>query len=315
MSGYLFLTLLYVAFRYFDSSPANIHALAGNFIHLWLWHISTTLLLLSILVRQLDGLVGLCGCVVGFFMLFGVLYWPHPEPTCDDSSCVEFTVMTYNASALTDPETAYITLRDSGADIIVVQELQASQGEIFQQNLSDVYPYQALYMPDISDGIGILSYYPINDSETFRLSDEGFSYIKAEIAINDETFTVIGVYAPPPHQIPYRSWFRAELPYLLDIATEDPNTILFGDFNTTDQTDDYQTIVNAGFKDAWREAGWGLGLTLPANNRLGRFRSPKLVRIDYVFYTEAFAANEVWMGPPTGSDHLPVLARLVFTPE
>jgi vancomycin resistance protein VanJ len=37
-----------------------------------------------------------------------------------------------------------------------------------------------------------------------------------------------------------------------------------------------------------------------------------LVRIDYVWYTDDFRATRAWVGPDAGSDHLPVLAELVW---
>jgi endonuclease/exonuclease/phosphatase (EEP) superfamily protein YafD len=35
-------------------------------------------------------------------------------------------------------------------------------------------------------------------------------------------------------------------------------------------------------------------------------------RIDYIWYTGDFRAARAWVGPDAGSDHLPVLAKLVW---
>jgi endonuclease/exonuclease/phosphatase family metal-dependent hydrolase len=67
------------------------------------------------------------------------------------------------------------------------------------------------------------------------------------------------------------------------------------------------------FADAFREAGWGLGITWP--NGYGNFLTrllPPMIRIDYVFYDpDVFNSAQAHVIPNSGgSDHFPVVATL-----
>lgn len=111
------------------------------------------------------GLLGLN--VVAFGGAFGHLFLPQTHASSDSAT---LRVMTYNvAHSLTPPETLVTALRTSGADIIALQELVQPQARAIEQNLSDLYPYQALYGYGIP-GKGLLSRYPILEEELFYLS-------------------------------------------------------------------------------------------------------------------------------------------------
>ena len=75
--------------------------------------------------------------------------------------------------------------------------------------------------------------------------------------------------------------------------------------------------------DAWREAGWGFGHTFPGEPTPERGGSRPvllgvpvptwLVRIDYIFHSDALVTIAARVGPGDGdSDHRPVVATLSF---
>ena len=82
-----------------------------------------------------------------------------------------------------------------------------------------------------------------------------------------------------------------------------------GDFNQTDQNNNYKILVDADLKDAFREAGWGFGGTWPASG-LGMIRN--LIRIDFIWHTDHFQAIRAWVGDGAGSDHSSLFAELVL---
>jgi endonuclease/exonuclease/phosphatase family metal-dependent hydrolase len=98
---------------------------------------------------------------------------------------------------------------------------------------------------------------------------------------------------------------------LAKMALGGEKTILLGDFNFTDQNQDYRVLTQAGLADAHRSGGWGLGLTYPKKGWSGGVRLP-LVRIDFVFLTGDICAQRAWVGEDGGSDHLPVLADVAW---
>ena len=97
--------------------------------------------------------------------------------------------------------------------------------------------------------------------------------------------------------------------------------ILVGDFNMSDQSEDYRRVA-AFYTDTYREVGWGMGFTFPdftyaeaVPNVLPAVSMPvrPLVRLDYIFHDEAFQALEARVLPSSGgSDHRPLFARLAL---
>ena len=124
------------------------------------------------------------------------------------------------------------------------------------------------------------------------------------------------LHPPPPHWF-LRAFDASDRQRALNVslrraAAETLPVVLAGDFNLTDQTRDYQTIVGAGFQDAFRAAGWGLGLTFADFSYLSPLFSlaPPFIRIDYVFADETFTPVEARVGASAGSDHYALRAVL-----
>lgn len=94
------------------------------------------------------------------------------------------------------------------------------------------------------------------------------------------------------------------------LSNHDP-VIVGGDFNCTAHTTIYKsfyTILN----NAYDEAGWGFGFTFPAINML---HLPAMVRIDHIFYSSHFKVTTAKvLSTSGGSDHYPILAKLVISP-
>ena len=223
----------------------------------------------------------------------------------------DFTVMTYNVgNGLAPPLKLARALRESGADIIGLEELTAAQAEAIQQNLTDIYPYQILYGMGIP-GKGILSRYPIVDSTQLELHPERPD-LRGFIEMEEHELQIIVAHPPPPrfHRTgihPTRD-ARQQFDLLLQIAVSGEPTILLGDFNMGDRQAQYTALKAAALRDAFHEAGVGPGVTFP--RRRGRVRLMPMVRIDYIWYTEHLRATRAWVGADAGSDHLPVLAEL-----
>ena len=75
------------------------------------------------------------------------------------------TVMTYNVGAgLAAPLRLVEVLRQSGADIIGLQELAPEQGAAIADLLGSDYPYHVLHATGIP-GKGLLSRYPVRETQ------------------------------------------------------------------------------------------------------------------------------------------------------
>ncbi len=293
--------------------------LLSNLIH-WLLLPSLPILTFMLIKRRWRDSVlwGIPALV--FLILFGGLFLPSfaPEHTCDPGapgSCTHLRVMTWNLFGIlqADRQAQIDLIRNSGADIIALQEVSLDSEAAIEAQLSDMYPYQILF-PDGISGTGLLSKYPVSDDVIFKTDAGILCNTKAVVDVNGLEITVFSVHPPPPIAMSrpvYESRSRDEIIALIRMTSDAGPVLLMGDFNISDQSPDYDLLTNEGLHDAFRDTGWGFGSTWPANNRfIGKFLP--FVRIDYIWHTPDFQSVNAWTGPRAVSDHLPVIADLVY---
>jgi len=232
------------------------------------------------------------------------------------------TVMTYNvANGLVRPEALTALLRDSGADIVGLQEVAADQAAAIEATLADAYPHRFL-LPLGIPGKGLLSKLPLLDVEPLPFYPRRPD-LRARVVVAGTPTTVIVAHPPPPrfrHRLTPDEATRRQVASLIAAATAGGPAVLMGDFNAIAWTATYRRIAAAGLADAFRAAGRGTGVTLPkrlarwadGRNPLGKLPLPAVLRVDYVWVTGEVRPLAVWVGPHAGSDHLPVLARLAI---
>jgi endonuclease/exonuclease/phosphatase (EEP) superfamily protein YafD len=228
----------------------------------------------------------------------------HPAPRA-------FVVMTHNAgNGLAPPATLAAVLRAAGADLVGLQEITAVQATALERDLADLYPHRVLYGEGIP-GKGLLSKFPLRDVERLRLYPDRPD-LRATVEMDGAALSVIVAHPRPPgfhwNGFYMNAHSLAQVAALIRLATTGAPTVLLGDFNLTDRARLYAEIRRAGLIDAFRAAGQGPGWTLPT--RYFRLPLTPLLRIDYIWYTAHLRAAAAWVGRDSGSDHLPVLARM-----
>ena len=317
--------VIFLALRLLTGERVWFVALFNNFLH-WLLLPSIPLLAVALLGRRWQRAAPLAVNVLAFSWLFGGLFLPNPSPTCHNP-CLTLTVMSYNINAdNATPDRLIPVLRDSGADVIALQEVGPGQAATLETSLLDEYPYRVLRGYGIP-GIGLLSRFPLAEYEVIE-DVLTFPYMVATLNVDGQSLAVINGHPPPPardwRQGVYYSRGIDEIRVLLEHVQPGEPTLMLGDFNATDQGQDYKLLTDAGLADAFREGGWGFGATFPAarwrvqarlpNAPVLTIPLPPLVRIDYIWYTGHFDTQRAWVGAYTGSDHLPVLAELIWYP-
>jgi vancomycin resistance protein VanJ len=232
------------------------------------------------------------------------------------------TVMTYNVGAgLAAPRRLVEVLRQSGADIIGLQELAPEQGTAIADQLGGDYPYQVLHATGIP-GKGLISRFPIRETALLELHP-GRPDLQALVAAPGGEITVIVAHPPPPrlgrNRIRQAALADQQISGIAVVATRGQPAVLLTDFNRVGWQAAYRQLRQSGLIDAFGTAGRGTGFTLPTRfshlayhgHPLGELPLPPLLRVDYVWHTAHFRALASWIGGNAGSDHLPVLAELV----
>ena len=258
-----------------------------------------------------------------FLFFYAPLFLPQNITVPPDAHQIK--LLTYNMQAEEDLlEPMVDVIRNSGADIVALQEMSGKMAARLDQAVADIYPYRALHpMTSPYHGRGILSRYPLlNDHAWPEEYPIPVRLQRVQVDVNGTTITLYNMHAPPsvpifegPYDVAPR---KQQIADLVDMAAQESGAVLMmGDFNTTDMDENYGRIT-AHFADTFREVGWGLGFTNPDwqhdNPRRGPSFMPMYQRIDYVFHNTFFTPVEARVGSSSGgSDHRPLFAILALS--
>jgi vancomycin resistance protein VanJ len=242
-----------------------------------------------------------------------------------ETKSLPFCVMTYNVgNGLAKPEHLIPLLRSSGADLIGLQEVSNLQAEAIHQELDKLYPHQAIF-PGGFEGQGIISRFPLRSVEQLHLYPSRPD-LTCVVGMDGVSLGVVVAHPPPPRLhmrgIQFDTQTKSQISALVKAAVDHPTAVLMGDLNFCEWEKTYAELEEAGLIDAFRSAGDSVGYTLPV--RLGLWKRLKwvnrllrwiplwpVIRIDYIWHTGTLTTVAAWVGGDAGSDHLPVLARLV----
>ena len=233
------------------------------------------------------------------------------------------TVMTYNVgNGLADPGRLLRMLRGVAVDLIALQELGAAQAAVLSRALGDRFPYYVLVAAGF-EGKGLFSRFPIREHEQLDLYPARPD-LRAVVDVDGAALTIVVGHPPPPRLgrggLAFQPAATAQIGRLANLTLDSAPAVLLGDFNLTPRHPYYARLCAAGLIDAFAAAGVGRGSTLPRRvGQSSRVRLPlgwisllPLLRVDYIWHTSGIRAGAAWIGEDAGSDHLPVLARLMI---
>jgi endonuclease/exonuclease/phosphatase (EEP) superfamily protein YafD len=257
--------------------------------------------------------------------LFGWMWWPKFLQA--QVSDVALTVMTFNMLGYNrHPEGVVGAIRDSGADVVALQELNTATAAHIQRELANTYPYQVLNSHEGDSGMGLISRYPLRRVDVALPGDWIGEPQVLSLDWHGIWVTLLHVHARSTdmgsmnRMATIREREQQARTLASFVAARSEPLIALGDFNTTDQSVAYTTMTSA-LTDSWREAGWGPGHTFPgaassgsSRHRIAGILVPKwLIRIDYILHSPHLRAVRAWLGPwDEVSDHRPVLVRIVL---
>ncbi|MFE4172319.1 endonuclease/exonuclease/phosphatase family protein [Streptomyces sp. NPDC056909] len=235
--------------------------------------------------------------VVAWFGLFGGLLLSRSDPEYD------VTALQHNVSDVNpDPSGTARKLLDARADLIALEELAPSARPAFGAVLTPEYPHHTAM-----GTVGLWSRYPLVDIRRVDIKPEGIGSgwdrgLRATARTPQGDIAVYVAHLPSVRlglTTGFSSAWRDESAALLGAAlAAEPleKVILLGDLNST--VDDRGL---APVTSRLNPPASGFALSWPA--------SFPLARIDQIL-TRAASVTHVWSLPATGSDHLPIAARV-----
>lgn len=224
---------------------------------------------------------------------------PTGEPQAQVLAVASANVHLHNRN--TEALTAW--LAQERPDVLVLLEVSPAYAQGLR-TLRD-YPFQHIVAEDSPFGIAVLSRHPLQQIEVIE-DAQGIAHIEAQLQWHGQPVGIIALHPMPPLTPQYHRVRNAKLAALAKHATaSDIPTVLAGDLNATPWSSAFSGLAQLGLRRAS-----GLAATWPAvlQGVLG-------LPIDHVLVTQHWAVVARKVGPQLGSDHLPVLVRLVPTLE
>ncbi|MFE9764863.1 endonuclease/exonuclease/phosphatase family protein [Streptomyces sp. NPDC005808] len=212
------------------------------------------------------------------------------------------TVATHNVNADNpDPSGTARDVAASGADVVALEELTDTAVPTYEKALASTYEYHS-----VQGTVGLWSKYPLSDSLPVDIKLGWTRAMRATVTTPEGPIAVFVAHLPSV-RVKLEAGFTAHqrdtsADALGEAIADDPNkqVILLGDLNGT-MNDRALNAVTAQMRSTQGAAGSGFGFSWPA--------AFPMARIDQIM-VKGIEPVTSWTLPRTGSDHLPVAARV-----
>jgi len=291
----LLLALVMLTHGRIPNRIGNLGSLTETFLP-WLGVFIPVLLALALVRRSASALIAVLLSGAVWLNLFGGLL---TDKTGADG---DLTVATHNVNADNpDPSGTARDVAASGADVLALEELTASAVPVYEKALASTYKYHS-----VQGTVGLWSKYPLGD---VRPVDIKLGWTRAMRATVTAPAGPVAVYVAhlPSVRVKMKAGFTArqrdKSANALGEAIADESlkqVVLLGDLNGT-MNDRALNAVTSQMRSAQGAAGSGFGFSWPA--------SFPMARIDQIM-VKGIEPVTSWTLPATGSDHLPVAARV-----
>jgi endonuclease/exonuclease/phosphatase (EEP) superfamily protein YafD len=190
-------------------------------------------------------------------------------------------------------------------DVIVLEERTRQEAQRLGEFLPS-YPYS--YNEPRPHGVVIFARWPIASAESLPLAEGGVLAARVTLDWRGRPITVLGAHLHWPLGSTNSRLRNAELAGLATLAAARTEPLIVaGDFNITPWSAHFRAALErSGLTDS--AAGHGLAPSWPAQF------PPLGIRIDHCWVSRHWRSTDVRLGPSLGSDHLPLIADLEFTP-
>lgn len=286
-------------FAFHSVLPDSMGSLVEAFLP-WFGLAVVVLLILAVVRRSATALVALVLPVAAWIYGFGGLLLPVGEPGGHDLVVVQHNVSDEN----TDPAGTARALAKAEPDLIAVEELVPSAVPVYERTFAADFPYHA-----VQGTVGLWSRHPLSGVRALDIKPDGITeeWNRGLRAVVSAPHGELAVYVAHLPSVRVRasglaSAWRDESAGLLGnaVAAEEVKAvILLGDLNGTVDDRGLGPLTSR-----MNVAERGLAFSFPV--------SLPVARIDQVMARSA-TVRHVWTLPATGSDHLPIAARV--TPD
>ncbi|MFI9805028.1 endonuclease/exonuclease/phosphatase family protein [Streptomyces sp. NPDC052301] len=291
----LLLALVMLLHAHIPNGVGNLGSLSETFLP-WLGLAVPVLLVLGLIRKSATALLAVLLPAIVWLNLFGGLL------TDKTGTGGDLMVATHNVNADNpDPATTARDVAGSGAQLLALEELPASAVPVYEKALAPTYKYHA-----VVGTVGLWSRYPMTDVQAVDIKLGWKRAMRATVATPQGPIAVYVAHMPSV-RVKLKAGFTARQrdtsADALGEAIADESlkrVVLLGDLNGT-MNDRSLNAVTSQLRSTQGAAGSGFGFSWPA--------SFPMARIDQIMVRGVDPVSS-WTLPRTGSDHLPVAARV-----
>lgn len=274
----------------------NLGSLTETFLP-WFGLAIPVLLILGLVRKSATALIAVVLPTIVWVNLFGGLLLSDKTGTGGD-----LTVATHNVNAENpDPSGTARDVAASGADVLALEELTASAVPTYEKALASTYKYHS-----VQGTVGLWSKYPMSGIKAVDIKLGWTRAMRATVATPEGQIAVYVAHLPSV-RVKIEAGFTARqrdtsADALGEAIAAEPlkRKILLGDLNGT-MNDRSLNAVTSQMRSTQGAAGSGFGFSWPA--------SFPMARIDQIM-VQGVEPVTSWTLPKTGSDHLPIAARV-----
>ncbi|MGC9541131.1 endonuclease/exonuclease/phosphatase family protein [Streptomyces sp. UG1] len=277
------------------NAVGNLGSLTETFLP-WLGLFIPVLLVLALVRKSATALIAVLVPAIVWLNLFG------GQLTDKTGAGGDLTVATHNVNAdNADPSGTARDVAASGADVVALEELTAAAVPTYEKAMASTYKYHS-----VQGTVGLWSKYPLSGVNPVDIE---LGWTRAMRAVVNAPSGQLAVYVAhlPSVRVKVEAGFTARqrdksADALGEAIADEPQSkvVLLGDLNGT-MNDRALRAITAQMRSTQGASGNGMGFSWPA--------SFPMARIDQIM-VKGVEPMTSWTLPQTGSDHLPVAARV-----
>ncbi|MFV0136326.1 endonuclease/exonuclease/phosphatase family protein [Streptomyces sp. HMX87] len=283
------------AHAHIPNAVGNLGSLTETFLP-WLGVLIPVLLVVALARKSATALIAVLLPAIVWLNLFGGLL------TDKTATGGDLTVATHNVNAdNADPSGTARAVAASGADVLALEELKASAVPTYERALAATYPHHA-----VVGTVGLWSKYPMSDVRSVDIRLGWKRAMRATVATPAGPVAVYVAHLPSV-RVKLEAGFTARQRDTSADALGEAvaaerleRVVLLGDLNGT-MNDRALNAITSQMRSTQGAAGDGFGFSWPA--------SFPMARIDQILVKGVEPVTS-WTLPETGSDHLPLAARV-----
>ncbi|WP_330304094.1 MULTISPECIES: endonuclease/exonuclease/phosphatase family protein [unclassified Streptomyces] len=289
------LALVMLLHAQIPNTIGNLGSLTETFLP-WLGLIIPVLLILAFVRKSATALIAVLLPAIVWLNLFGGLL------TDKTAGGGDLTVATHNVNADNpDPSGTARDVAASGADVLALEELTATAVPVYEKALASTYKYHS-----VQGTVGLWSKYPMTGAQPVDIKLGWTRAMRATVTTPNGQVAFFVAHLPSVRvklEAGFTARQRDKSADALGEAIADESikrVVLLGDLNGT-MNDRALNAVTAQMRSTQGAAGSGFGFSWPA--------SFPMARIDQIM-VKGIEPVTSWTLPETGSDHLPIVARV-----